>query len=55
MTENLEIFSNLDESVESDVTVGNENKVEVKGKGNINILTRRGRRKIHLMSTLFPD
>lgn len=32
MTGNLEMFSSLDENVKSDVTLGNDNKVLVKGK-----------------------
>ncbi|XP_059073703.1 uncharacterized protein LOC131874377 [Cryptomeria japonica] len=45
MTENLEMFSSLDESVKSDVTLGNDNKVSVMGKGSVNILTKMGEKK----------
>lgn len=45
MTGNLEMFSSLDESVKSDVTLGNDNKVSVMGKGSVNILTKMGEKK----------
>lgn len=45
MTGNLEIFSSLDESVKSDVTLGNDNKVSVMGKGSVNIITKMGEKK----------
>lgn len=45
MTGNLEMFSTLDENVKSDVTLGNDNKVSVKGKGDVNILTKQGEKK----------
>ena len=52
MTGNLEIFSSLDEIVKSDVTLGNDNKVEVKGKENINILTKKAGKK-HISNVYF--
>ncbi|XP_057857947.2 uncharacterized protein LOC131067029 [Cryptomeria japonica] len=45
MTGNLEMFSSLDESVKSDVTLGNDNKVSVMVKGSVNILTKMGVKK----------
>jgi len=42
MTVNLEMFSSLDENVKSNVTLGNDKKVLVMGKGNIIILTKQG-------------
>lgn len=52
MTGNLEMFSSLDNNIKSDVTLGNDNKVEVKGKGNINILTKKGEKK-HITDVYF--
>ena len=53
MTGNLEMFFSLGEIVKSNVTLGNDNKVEVKSKGNINILTKMHSRNIYMISTLF--
>jgi hypothetical protein len=47
MIGNLEMFSSLDENIKSDVTLGNDNKVSVKGKGDVNILTKQGGEKIY--------
>ena len=52
MIGNLEMLSSLDEIVKSDVTLGNDNKVEVKRKGNINILTKKVRKK-HISNVYF--
>ena len=46
MTGNAELFSYLDESVQTEVTLGNNNKVTVLGKGTINILTKQGEQKV---------
>ena len=45
MTGNIAKFSMLDESVKSQVTLGTDSKVSVMGKGNENVLTRKGAKK----------
>jgi len=45
MSGNAEMFSNLDESVKSKVTLGTDRKVSVMGKGRVNIVTKKGERK----------
>ena len=45
MTGNLIFFSSLDNSVKTDVTVGNNVQVIVLGKGTIDILTKQGESK----------
>ena len=45
MTRNIEIFSNIDESVKSEVTTGTDSKVSVMGKGRVNILKKKGEKK----------
>ena len=45
MTGNIAMFSMLDESVQSQVTLGTDSKVSVMGKGTINVLTRIGEKK----------
>jgi len=45
MTVNLEMFSSLDENIKFDVTLSNDNKVSVMGKGNINIQAKHGEKK----------
>ena len=42
MTGNLNLFSSLDNSIQTDVTLGNNVQVIVLGKGTIGILTKRG-------------
>ena len=42
MTGNIAIFSNLDENVKFDVTMGIKNKVSIMGKARVYILTRKG-------------
>ena len=42
MTGNEELFSSLDKNVKLDLTLGNDNKVLVMGKGKIGILTKKG-------------
>eukprot|EP00253_Pinus_taeda_P019142 PITA_19142 len=42
---NIETFSNLDESVKSEVTLGTDSKVSIMGKGRVNILTKKGGKK----------
>ena len=39
------MFSMLDESVKSQVTLGTDNKVSVMGKEDVNFLTRKGEKK----------
>ena len=39
------MFSMLDESVQSQVTLGTDSKVSVMGKGDVNVLTRLGVKK----------
>jgi hypothetical protein len=46
MTGNIELFSSLDESVQTKVTLGTYIQVTVLGKGSINILTRQGEQKV---------
>eukprot|EP00253_Pinus_taeda_P036606 PITA_36606 len=45
MLANIEMFPNLDESVKSEVTLGTDSKVSVMGKGRVNILTKKGKKK----------
>ena len=45
MSQNIEMFSNLDESVKYEVTLRTDNKVSVMGKGRVNILTKKGKKK----------
>lgn len=53
MTRNIEIFSNLDESVKSKVTFETINKMFVMGKGNFIFLTRSGQKCIFKTFVLF--
>ena len=39
------MFSNLDENVKSEVTLGIDSKVSVMGKGRVNILKKKGEKK----------
>ena len=39
------MFSNLDESVKSEVKLGTDRKVSVVGKGKVDILTKKGEKK----------
>ena len=45
MTGNLNFFSSLDNSVKTDVTLGNNVQVTVLGKGTVDILTKHGESK----------
>ena len=45
MTGNLNLFSSLDNSVQTDVTLGNNVQVTVLGKGTVYILTKQGESK----------
>ena len=45
MTSNLNLFSSLDNSVQTDVTLGNNVQVTVLGKGIVGIVTKQGDRK----------
>jgi hypothetical protein len=46
MTGNIELFSSLDESFQTKVTLGTDIQVTVLGKGSINILTKEGEQKV---------
>jgi hypothetical protein len=46
MTGNIELFSSLDESVQTKVTLGTDIQVIVLGKDNINILNKQGEHKV---------
>lgn len=41
----IEMFSNIDESVKSELTLGTDSKVSIIGKGRVNILTNKGEKK----------
>ena len=45
MTGNLNLFSSLDKSVQTDVTLGNNIQVIFLGKGIVGILTKQGDQK----------
>ena len=45
MTGNLNLFSSLDNSVQTDVTLGNNVQVTILGKGIVDFLTRQGESK----------
>jgi hypothetical protein len=45
MVGNLELFSSLDKSVQTKVTLGTYSQVTVLGKGSFNILTKQGEEK----------
>ena len=45
MTGNLNLFSSLDNSVQTNVTLGNNVQVIVLGKGTVSILTKQGEHK----------
>ena len=45
MTGNIVLFYMLDQSVKSQVTLGTDNKVSVMGKGEVNVLTKKGEKK----------
>eukprot|EP00253_Pinus_taeda_P005324 PITA_05324 len=45
MTGNIALFSELDQSVKSQVMLGTDSKVCVMGKGEVNILTKKGEKK----------
>ena len=45
MTGNLNLFSSLDTSIKTDVTLGNNAQVTVLGKGTVDILTKQGESK----------
>ena len=42
MNGNLNLFSSLDNSVQPDVTLGNNIQVTILGKGTVGILTKHG-------------
>ena len=45
MTGNLNLFSTLDNSVQTNVTLGNNVQVTVLGKGTVDLLTKQGESK----------
>ena len=45
MTGNIAMFSNIDESVKSEVITGTHSKVSIMGKGRLKILTKKGEKK----------
>lgn len=46
MTRNLELFSSLDKSIQTKVTLETDIEVTILGKGSINILTKKGEQKV---------
>lgn len=46
MTRNLELFSSLDKSIQTKVTLETNIEVTILGKGSINILTKKGEQKV---------
>eukprot|EP00253_Pinus_taeda_P025062 PITA_25062 len=42
MTGNIAMFANLDKNVKSEVTIGTDSKIPVKGKGSVSIRARNG-------------
>ena len=46
MTGNSSLFSNLDKSIQTNVTLGNNARVTVLGKGIVGILTKKIERKV---------
>ena len=52
MTGNLNLFSNLDNLVQTHVTLGNNVQVIVLGKCIVGILTKKGKKKLCLMFTI---
>ena len=45
MTGNITLFSKLDQSVKSQVTLRTDSKISVMGKGEVKVLTRKGENK----------
>eukprot|EP00253_Pinus_taeda_P019317 PITA_19317 len=45
MTGNIALFSNLDQSMKSEVTLGTDSKISVMGKGEVKIFTKKGENK----------
>ena len=48
MTGNIVMFSNLDESVKSQVTLGTDSKVSVMGKGRVDVMIKKGEKNFML-------
>ena len=46
MTGNRAMFSNLDEEVKSELTIGIDTKISIKGKGRVSIRVGNGEKKI---------
>ena len=55
MTGNSSLFSSLDKSVQTDVTLGNNVKVTVLGKSTIGVLTKQGIKIIYTMFIMSKD
>ena len=55
MTGNITLFSTLDQSVKSQVTLGTDSKISVMGKGEVKIFTKQGQRKTIKMSIMFLE
>ena len=49
MTDNLNLFSSLDNLVQTDVTLGNNVQVTILGKGTVGILTKQRESKVLLV------
>ena len=45
MTGNIALFFALDQSVQSQVTLGTDSKISVMGKGEVKIFTKKGEKK----------
>lgn len=46
MTGNKDFFESLDRSIKSEVKLGNNEIVDVSGKGKINVITKHGKKSI---------
>ena len=55
MSGNIEMFSNLNESVKFEVTLGTDSKISIMGKGRVNILTKKGEKKYISDVYFFPS
>ena len=47
MTRNKDLFASLDDSIKSEVKLGNDSKVSLMGKYVINFLTKNGEKKVY--------
>lgn len=55
MKGNLDFFSSVEKSVQTDVTLGNDIQVIVLGKGTFYILTKQWEPKVFLMCFMLQD